>query len=303
MIGMLFPFTFCLCLAAGPSTETHPIAFQRQRQDVTIAFLEDWCDDPYGKKEYRRQVRRAFVYEHGAWSECPRLSTEAGHVADLGVHKWYALRPGKVIGKVESVPYPDIRSWQVIANTEQIIRSSLSQPPAVRDPASKFSGCSGESLSEPIILSTKRYCGRGDVWSDTEKKPEIGAALTILTSRQTRDSFGGEVTLLDSLSTADMKITHAFTDHAGDFLFGLEIQSSAKGHDDDFVNYYSFWFAQTPTGPIRFIGACLTPIAILDLNNDGSPEYVFWMALMRNHGYRIVFDGFSQSKTFDFAYG
>jgi len=188
---------------------------------------------------------------------------------------------------------------------QQTIVGSVA-PPTIGKPSTDFGGFLGEPVYRPLVAITEPNYSDLEDWKPTQ--------LSTATTAAVRKAFRSRFPKVTNCSQQDiehtkpwpytdsnMVVNKAYSSNRHWLIAEIKLsRSRCDGWAD--AAFSSQWFVITPERRVRFLGSNMWLVDAGDYDNDGNSELVFSIDDYNRGGYKLFYDDFSRSATFEFGY-
>ena len=278
-----------------------------QTQPVLLGVLEDTPGHSVGDPHYR-DVRVVFHRAAKRWeafpSSCPDevclQSVTSKFPAE--VH-WTIAFDGRNLGNI-TARTPSAFDFFSAVGQQQIIGDV--PPPTIGKPSAEFGGFRGEAVYRPLVAVSQPNYRDPDGWKPAHIPDELLIAA--------RTAFRQKFPKVENCSRsrpgepvpwrypgANIKLQKAYGSIRNWFLVEVTLTGNlCDGPPDD--AFQPQWFVITPQREVRWLDSEMWLVDAGDYDNDGKSELVFAIDAYDRGGYKLFYDDFRQSASFEFSY-
>ena len=271
-----------------------------------LGILEDTPGHYAGDPHYR-SVRVVFAKHGKEWiafqSNCSDEHCLKSVAAEYPKRvDWTVVFDGRSIGHLITKAPAEFEFYSTVGQ-EQITGGVA---PLVGKPSQQFGGFPSEAVLRPLVTSSKPF------FEDPERWKHASLSTDLL--RQVRKQFHRRFPKVSNCATpeeniakvwdyhdSDIRIATAYSSNRGWSIARVQLEPyRCDGPDDDaFVDQ---WFVVKPDSTVSFLGSAMWLVDAGDYDNDGRSELIFSIDDYNRGGYRLFYDDFSRSATFEFGY-
>jgi len=278
-----------------------------QDSSAILGVLEDNPGHSAGDPHYR-SVRVVFYKQREKWeafpSNCPNQeclkSILAKYPKDMA---WTVAFDGKILGSLESRAPKEFDFYSTVG--QQTITSNA-KVPTVGEPSESFAGFLGVPVYRPLIANSQPFYADPERW----KRAESPADILSRVRHRFREKFrkvsncaNPETNVEQPWQYEDgnIKVLSSYSSVKGWWVVQVELDPYRCDGPSD-VAFVDQWFVISPNSTVRFLGSAMWLVDAGDYDNDGRSEIVFSINDYNRGGYKLFYDDFSKSATFEFGY-
>lgn len=282
-----------------------------QEWKIILGVLEDHEGHFSGEPNFRG-VRVAFYKDSTEWKPFPHDLPAPSSLETITSEypqevNWTIAYRGRYLGEVRG------RTPRAFAYYSEIGLQTLPDDVGIATVGSRSRnnpGFPAGSVYRPLVAISQHYFKDPEAWKPAPMSAQHVAAL--------RQRFRWRFPVAQNCASPeenvpkpwdyrneDMKPGKTYSSNEGWTVTSLALAIAAWHCDaklEDGGPFYDQWYAVGPTGQIEYLGSGLWYVDAGDYDNDGRSEMLFSMSGYNRGGYKLFYDHFKKSATFEFSY-
>jgi hypothetical protein len=211
---------------------------------------------------------------------------------------WTIAFDGKSLGTLTARTPHEFASYSHIGLQKIVANFSV---PSIGKPSTEFGAAPDQPLHGPLVAISIPNVQDPDSWKPAPLSPEFLALL----SQQFRQKFPNHCHIRDPLpyTDADVHLVKSYASNSHWVVAHLHVEDAIECRDTQAgFQMPDPWFTVSPEKSAQYLASGLSLIDAGDYDHSGDSQLLFSLSADNRCGYRLYFDNFLCSVSFEFSY-